>query len=561
MIGKKIKNPRKSASKAVRIGRLLDYVRNPETVNRSGKCIYSGARGFLTERPQSQKAEMLALSEEAVRSKDTINHYVLSWQEGEHPGPEHVEEAVSLFMKKLGLDGHQVVYALHADTGNIHLHLVINRVHPDSLKVIKPSRGFDIEAVHRAIAVIEYLQGWQREHNGRYDGEQVLAHKEVDKEVRPTCRPDRPRQPGQTKGDMERRTGEKSAERIAIEDGAPVIRSATSWQELHRRLAEIGMRYEMTGSGASLFVGDVQVKASSAHPGASLPRLQKRLGMYEPSSQSLRLAERAPEPIRNDIPGWETYITGRKAHHAAQETARVEQKSRQEAEYRRLAEDQRARREEVLTGNWRGRGTLRNTTQSILAAGQAAEKAALKERHKAEREQLRQQYRPYPDLEQWQQQHRPGDFAGQRWHQASEPPHIEGDGTEQPTPRDIRDYVWEVRDQQVHYTKIEKAGLGGRAAFVDRGRVIDIYDWCNRDSVLAALQLSRQKWGSFRVTGNDEYKAMCVRLAAEHGFRISNPELKERIQQERQRIQLQRAPAMKPEPLPQFEVDDGPGMG
>lgn len=559
MIGKKIKNPRKSASKTVRIDRLIGYVLIPETENRSAKCIYSGARGFLTDRPESLKAEMLALSEEALRSKDTINHYVLSWQEDEHPGPEQVEEAVSLFMRELGLEEHQVVYALHADTENIHLHLVINRVHPDSFKVIKPNGGFDIEAVHRAIAVIEYRQGWRREQNGRYDGEQVLADKEMGKEVRPTRRPDRPRQPGQRKVDMERRTGEKSAERIAIEDGAPVIRRASSWQELHWQLAEIGMRYEKTGSGATLFVGDVGVRASNADRNASLSRLQKRLGLYEPSSQPLRVAERAPEPIRGDIPGWETYITGRKAHYAAREAASVEQKKRQESEYRCLVEDQRAHREETLNGNWKGRGALRNTTQSILAAGQAAEKAALKARHKEERRQLRQQYRPYPDLELWQ--HRPGDFAGQRWHQASEPPRIEGDGAEPPMQRDIRDYVWEVRGQQVHYIHIEEAGLGGRAAFVDRGRVIDIYDWCARDSVLAALQLSTQKWGSFRVTGNDEYKAMCVRLAAEHGFRISNPELKESILQERQRIQHERAPAMKPEPpLPQFEADDGPGM-
>lgn len=555
MIGKKIENPRKSASKAVRIGRLLDYVRNPGTGNSSEKCIYAGAREFLMDQPQSQKAEMLALSEEAVRSEDTINHYVLSWQEGEHPSPEQVEEAVTLFLKELGLEGHQVIYALHADTDNIHLHLVINRVHPDSLKVTKPNGGFDIEAVHRAIAVIEYLQGWQREQNGRYDGEQVLADNKLGKEIRPKRRSDKPRQPGQSKVDMEWRTGEKSAERIAIEDGAPVIREATSWQELHQRLAEMGMRYEKAGSGATLLVGDVRVKASNADRNASLSRLQKRLGLYEPPSQPQRVAERAPEPIRDDIPSWEIYITARKAHYVAREAARVELRKRQEAEYRCLAEGQKARREEVLKGNWRGRGTLRNTTQSILATGQAAEKVALKERHKAERKQLRQQYRPYPDLEQWQQ--RPGDFAGQRWHQASVPPRIEGDEAKPPMQRDIRDYVWKVRGPQVHYTH---AGLDGRAAFVDRGRVIDIYDWCNRDSVLAALQLSAQKWGSFRVTGNDEYKAMCVSLAAEHGFRISNPELKEGIHQERQRIQHERALAMKPELLQPFEADEGPGM-
>lgn len=38
---------------------------------------------------------MLALSQEAVRGKDTVNHYVLSWQEGEVPSPEHIEQSIS----------------------------------------------------------------------------------------------------------------------------------------------------------------------------------------------------------------------------------------------------------------------------------------------------------------------------------------------------------------------------------------------------------------------------------------------------------------------------------
>ena len=46
-----------------------------------------------------------------------------------------------------------------------------------------------------------------------------------------------------------------------------------------------------------------------------------------------------------------------------------------------------------------------------------------------------------------------------------------------------------------------------------------------RDSVLAALQLSAQKWGTIQVFGSDEYKRLCVGLAAQHGFRIVNPEL------------------------------------
>jgi hypothetical protein len=561
MIVKKVKNPKKSASKAARVGKLADYILSPESENSNEKCIYSGARGFICDDYPSQKAEMLALSQEAVRSKDTINHYVLSWREGEQPSHEQVEQAVSIFMDELGLKEHQVIYGLHADTDNIHLHLAINRVHPETLKVIKPNKGFDIEAAHKSIARIEHVQGWQREQNGRY---QILENGKLGREHSDTSKP---RQPDQPKRDMEQRTGEKSAERIAIEDGAPIIKKALTWAQLHRELAEKGMRYEKTGSGATLFVGDVGVKASSADRGASLIQLQKRLGQYEPSTQQQKVAKRAAEPIKQDVPGWNTYITGRKAHYAAKDAATLAQKQQQEAERKQLAEQQKKHRGEVLQGSWKGRGELRNAMQSIVASEQAVEKANLKERHQKEREQLRQQFRPYPDLEQWQRQQNRPELAEQWRYRAGQPQRIEGDRSEPPTPRDIRAYVPEIIGQQVHYTRKENIGLGASASFVDKGKSIDIHDWHNRDSTLAALQLSAQKWGSFQVTGNNEYKVMCVKLAAEHGFKISNPELQESIQQERQRIQQERTLAMKLEQsqiaLKQKEQKigrDSPGM-
>ena len=248
MVVKKVKNPRKSASKAMRIRKLADYIRNPETQNQREKCVQHGSRGFLTEIAEGQKAEMLALSEEAVRSRDTVNHYVLSWQEGEVPRPAQIEEAVDVFLAELGLSEHQAIFGVHVDTDNRHLHIAVNRVHPETLKVIKPNKGFDIEAAHGAIARIEHLQGWKREERGRY---QVEATGELSRDEASKAKP---RQPSQPKRDMEQRTGEKSAERIAIENVPAIVKSARSWQELHDRFATAGMRYEKTGSGATIFV-------------------------------------------------------------------------------------------------------------------------------------------------------------------------------------------------------------------------------------------------------------------------------------------------------------------
>jgi hypothetical protein len=277
MIAKKVKNPKKSAGKAARVNGLVSYVLSPTKEDEQEKCVYHGSRNFITVKPLSMMREMIALSQEAVRSKDPISHYVLSWKSGEVPAGEEIERTMDIFLKELEVEDHQVIYGLHSDTNNFHLHIVINRVHPDSLKCVQINNGFDIKAIHKAVAKIEATMGWKPEENALYevmeDGRVVERRREkTDK-----------RKPDQWKVDKEKRTGEKSAERIAMEEGAPVIAAAQSWLELHRSLAEIGMRYVKRGSGAVVFVGEVAIKASSVARGASLGNLEKRLGPYEES--------------------------------------------------------------------------------------------------------------------------------------------------------------------------------------------------------------------------------------------------------------------------------------
>ena len=69
------------------------------------------------------------------------------------------------------------------------------------------------------------------------------------------------------------------------------------------------------------------------------------------------------------------------------------------------------------------------------------------------------------------------------------------------------------------------APRAGSVAFVDRGRWLDVHD-TETAAVLAALQLSAQKWGEVTIAGTDDFKAKCAGLAAERGIRIANPELR-----------------------------------
>lgn len=531
MIVKKIKNPDKSSTKAERIKGLLEYILSPG--DGSEKCTHWGANGFITDAQSSIIAEMIALSEDAVRSKDTVNHYILSWQDDEQPSHEQVDESVSVFLSEMGLDEHQTVYALHTDTHNFHVHIAVNRVHPDSIKCVEINRGFDIEAAHKAVAKIENIQGWKREAKGRYivleTGDLARAH--IDGEAQ--------RKAPQDKRDMERRTGEKSAVTIAIEVAAPIIKSVSSWEKLHEQLAKEGMTYERKGSGAVILVGDTPVKASDVSRDASFGRLQKRLGVFSaPQISGTYEKKREPEPIKPGLHGWDEYISRRKSYHADKAAAKARLDVELDGERVELYTIQRQRRQQLLSQqSWKGRGDVLNALRSVLAAEQAAEKEAMKERHKQRRENWRMEWRPLPDFESWlREQGEQGHADHYRYDVHSRAVQFRGHDAVVAPPQDIRLYRGQIIDGVVYYAHRDNPSDG--ADFVDRGESIDLIaeSDSSESATLAAMQLAAMKWGSITVTGDADHKALCARLAVMNGIKINNDDMQDMLNVEKEKL-------------------------
>ena len=287
MIFSKIENPKKSSTKSARVSGVVEYITAPENDNAMEKCVYHEAVNFITNDLKSQTAEMISLAQEAVKSKDPIEHFVISWKSNERPTPEQAREAAAVLIKQCGLVGHQYIIGLHDDTDNMHLHIAVNRVHPDSCKVVKINKGFDKEAGHQAIAIIEKMQGWSVETNARYrtNDKAELIIDPATKRPQIFTAGEKQLQPTTKAQAMEIQTGEKSAQRIGIENAAPIIASATSWKDLHAQMAAAGMQYQRKGSGAVVQVGDELVKASDVSRTASLSALQKRFGPYQPPKE------------------------------------------------------------------------------------------------------------------------------------------------------------------------------------------------------------------------------------------------------------------------------------
>jgi hypothetical protein len=161
--------------------------------------------------------------------------------------------------------------------------------------------------------------------------------------------------------------------------------------------------------------------------------------------------------------------------------------------------------------------------------------AASPDQQKLERARRKRELERFPDFKEWLAERDP-ELAEEWRYRQRQQPMLEGPAFEQPTPRDIRAFESEVNGRIVNYRLASKRG---QPAFTDRGRVIDVRDSTSRETVLAALQLSAQKWGTFTVYGDEQFRRFCVELAVEHGFGIANPELQNAIVEERARLRVE----------------------
>ncbi|MDP1592341.1 MAG: relaxase/mobilization nuclease domain-containing protein, partial [Prosthecobacter sp.] len=63
-----------------------------------------------------------------------VLHYTLAWHKDDKPAPEHMQKMALESLKVLGLAEHQAVIAAHTDKVHLHVHVVVNTVHPETGK-------------------------------------------------------------------------------------------------------------------------------------------------------------------------------------------------------------------------------------------------------------------------------------------------------------------------------------------------------------------------------------------------------------------------------------------
>lgn len=231
------------------------------------RVLWTATRNLGSDDPERAAPVMRATAEQSERVERPVWHLTLAAEPGAQIDRERWHRITERVLKDLGLEDHQVLIVAHDDTAHPHLHLMVNRVHPEH---------------HRA---------WSTSHDYRRL-ERSLRHIERDFDFRPvpgnlyrlkgTQQPDRTA--SKTSGEVResRRTGETTWGDRARATLRPEFRAARSWADLRGRLAEHGYRLQSRGRGLVVTDGTRAIKASRIARSASAHQLAERFGQSYP---------------------------------------------------------------------------------------------------------------------------------------------------------------------------------------------------------------------------------------------------------------------------------------
>lgn len=482
------------------------------------KTLFTGTRNIESKEINGINLEMLATAAQNIKVKNPIFHAILSWRQGEIPTREQIEESIDIYLKEMGMEGCQVFFGLHKNTENMHLHLSINRIDPDTYYAIQPADGWWKKANERVARQIEIRHGWEIEQSGRYE---VLSQGDIIEKRNPSS--EEKALPSKAK-DFENTYAEKSALRIAKERASDIIKNGQTWLEIQESLAKNSMKFERKGSGLILWVGDVPIKASNVNQQFGYGKLKKRLGEYDIENIEILVSKLQPQPLRNTKSVRE-YLAHKKTFFGNKKKIREEEKRMCQDEWTELKARQAVARKQMYLSVdcWKGRGILLNAMRKIQATEQRCERDALKKAQNERRSGLLQHFgEHFPDYKTWlnnQGNKREVDV----WRYRDSLPGVLSGDKDVPPEDNIsvtNDLIpsamgWRGR-KSIGYLK------RSRLVLVDSGDRIDVLQWRDRQNVLAALKLAHEKWGSCTVHGSKTYVDLCIKIAAEEGIELRN---------------------------------------
>lgn len=127
-----------------------------ETRNLISKADDAWFEMFATARDQAVLKQQSGQSARGRKNTNPVLHYTLSWAIGEKPTPEHMRGTALSSLNAIGLDQHQAVMAAHSDKQHLHVHIVLNTIHPET--------GMTAPLKYTKERMSRWAEAYEREH-------------------------------------------------------------------------------------------------------------------------------------------------------------------------------------------------------------------------------------------------------------------------------------------------------------------------------------------------------------------------------------------------------------
>lgn len=344
------------------------------------------------------RQEVARLWDDMVFDHPTIRsnpfyHVSINWQEHEHPSAEQAQEACLQVMRALGMGECDAVWAIHRDTDNDHVHLVINRLRSADLKLVCVP-AWDYLKLDKAMRELELKQQWAHS-NGPWIALEVEGKTQIVRMGKKERRARGLLQEAHVIGNgsgltqqairFEKNSGQDSFQRWIAGQPATTLKEALlgihlgpkpSWASIHTAMAFLGLKIVPKGSGL-IVIGERQdgilltAKASQLGRFATKGALEKALGPYEPIALDLKLVTNA-------------YTLPTDPHHIAPHIQTFKSLPLHGVEDRAMQAQLRAKARAVLMERFEqdqlNKRSLRIQLRSDLRQSQSLERIALRDR-------------------------------------------------------------------------------------------------------------------------------------------------------------------------------------
>ena len=260
------------------LARYLAFTRDGEPT----RAAWIVGRNLPDDDPLLAAKVMQANAAANARVHDPVYHVALAFDPGDPVTRRDMERAADRVLRDVGLAEYQALLVAHDDRAHPHVHLMVNRVHPETGRAW--DRAHDYRRLEVSLRALERELGL-RVVPGRHAPVPELA---IQVPARDDARLHSPHNDALALASADPRTrGERQREmrtdEVALIARAVALRNvlavSSNWDDLSQHLNAVGLRLERRGQGLVITDGRVAVKASRVARECAMTRLEARFGV------------------------------------------------------------------------------------------------------------------------------------------------------------------------------------------------------------------------------------------------------------------------------------------